>query len=366
MAETMMRKIITNHVKAVNGRVLEFVGSTEMPDRDNEVIKASAWQVDQYVKNPVVQWAHNYQDPPIGKTLSIRQSQGKTIFQIEFALPEVYEFADTIFKLCKGGFLNATSVGFIPLESQPGKKDGPARTYTKVELLEISIVPVPANPDALVTARNQGLITVKDFERITKPEETDDYIRIPVADADKHKDHRIRTIDISAKDGIKALYCGEDKVILTYLFAKDHDWTMAKAEAWVKEHKDGKSVVSQGAIKDELDYLLSLTKDITLNDGNKVLANSLIPELRRLAGSDMPVEDKNESHPIRDAIAPVLKALADHDVAHQTNYKLCKDALEEICHSDLLPDGEVPVSSLVDTDKAALIEVIKEYRRTNK
>jgi hypothetical protein len=97
-----IRKIISTHIKEVKGkeRVLEFIGSTEVPDRDNEVIKSSAWQVESYTKNPVVQWAHNYGEPPIGKTLSIRQDRKKqTIFEIEFADKETYEFADTIFKL---------------------------------------------------------------------------------------------------------------------------------------------------------------------------------------------------------------------------------------------------------------------------
>jgi len=167
----MIKKTIATTVKAVEGkgRVLEFVGSTEVADRDGEVIKASAWNVDRYLKNPVVQWAHRYDEPPIGRTLSLRQDSGKTIFEIEFADAETYPFADTIFRLCKGGFLSATSVGFMPLEYTNGKKESePRRTFTSVELLELSIVPVPSNPEALAIARSQGLISVKEFEAVTK------------------------------------------------------------------------------------------------------------------------------------------------------------------------------------------------------
>ena len=67
------------------------------------------------------------------------------------------------------------------------------------------------------------------------PEITEKYIRIPVAR--RLASDRIRTITISADRGIKALYAANRKKVLTYLFARSHGWTMAKAQAWVKAHK---------------------------------------------------------------------------------------------------------------------------------
>ena len=69
------------------------------------------------------------------------------------------------------------------------------------------------------------------------PEETDKYIRIPVTECDI-----TATIVISKDEGIKALYCGKDKKVATYLFQKDKGWTMAKAKKWVKEHKEKDSI----------------------------------------------------------------------------------------------------------------------------
>jgi len=67
-----------------------------------------------------------------------------------------------------------------------------------------------------------------------KVETTDKYHRIPVNTSCKIT----ATITISASKGIKALYCGKEKKVHTYLFdvAK---FSMAEAKAWVKEnHKD--------------------------------------------------------------------------------------------------------------------------------
>ena len=56
-----------------------------------------------------------------------------------------------MYGLIKGGVLNAVSIGFSPIESEPIKGGG--WRYTKWELLEISVVAVPANPNALVVQR---------------------------------------------------------------------------------------------------------------------------------------------------------------------------------------------------------------------
>ena len=79
------------------------------------------------------------------------------------------------------------------------------------------------------------------------PEETDKYIRIPVASCDI-----TATIVISKDEGIKALYCGKDKKIATYLFQKDKGWTMAKAKKWVKDHgKKGMIIIDDSAKEDK-------------------------------------------------------------------------------------------------------------------
>lgn len=74
-----------------------------------------------------------------------------------------------------------------------------------------------------------------------KPEETEEYIHIPVRDADGFQDGSFRTINISASKGIRAVIGrlkGETTTtVQKYLFAKDKGWTMEKAKAWVEEHK---------------------------------------------------------------------------------------------------------------------------------
>ena len=96
-----------------------------------------------------------------------------------------------------------------------------------------------------MNAVEQGVITAKQLKELepqpasihTKPEETDEYIRIPnPKDSGSHDGHRIRTLQIDTDKGITALYCGECKKVKTYIFAKAKGWTMAKAKKWVQEN----------------------------------------------------------------------------------------------------------------------------------
>ena len=77
------------------------------------------------------------------------------------------------------------------------------------------------------------------------PEETENYIHVPVVDKKEFVQGSFKTIDISASKGIKAII-GKLKsdpegstVVQKYLFLKEKGWTMEKAKTWVSEHKDG-------------------------------------------------------------------------------------------------------------------------------
>ena len=356
MSNKIFKTVICG-VKEVADRVLEFVGSTEQKDRVGDVVKADGWKTENYLKNPVFLWAHDYKQPPIGKANKVWVQDSKLMFRIQFPDAETYPFADTIYKLYKGGYLNATSVGFAPDDNGVKAIDGGGSEYSSQELLELSAIPVPANPDALVSAREAGLITVKELEIITKPEETENYVRIPVESLDKHKDHRIRTIDISDKEGIKAIYCGECKKILTYLFDKDKGWTMAKAEAWVKDHKSlgmaTQKEYSQSEIADELDYLKNIMVVSTLNDTNKAILHEIV----RLTGGDIPDDiSKQMSKKLQTAIRESFEKVSGWADGYE---KACKEALKacrDIIKSDLdllLPPPSPPAEDdTEDEDKA--------------
>jgi phage head maturation protease len=154
--------------------VLDFVASTATLDRYHEVIEPAGWRLDSYRRNPVFQNAHNYGDIlfTLGRALSTEVrtvGNGQALCQrIEFAT-EVNPIARIAYGLYKGAFLNAVSVGFIPLRWEDGSNSasaqagaGPRRRYLEQELLEVSAVAIPANPDALALGVKSGAVSKSD------------------------------------------------------------------------------------------------------------------------------------------------------------------------------------------------------------
>jgi HK97 family phage prohead protease len=155
-------------------RVVRFVGTTGVRDRMGDEIPTKGWNFDPYLKNPVVMWGHNYAEPPVGRVTEIHEKGGKQPrieFDVEFAPGDANPKAEQLFQLTKRGFLNAVSVGFRSLKSEwidtedeeekKRAKEAPdaraGKEFKKKELLELSLVPVPANPEALIAARQKGL-----------------------------------------------------------------------------------------------------------------------------------------------------------------------------------------------------------------
>ena len=106
--------------------LLDFIASDETLDRCDEIIAASGWRLEAYRRNPVFQNAHQYGDVifTIGKALitEVRLFAGRpSLFQrVQFAV-EANPMARIAYALYKGKFLNAVSVGFIPLRWEDGE-----------------------------------------------------------------------------------------------------------------------------------------------------------------------------------------------------------------------------------------------------
>lgn len=111
--------------------------STADEDRQGDALDQSKWNLDNFKNNPVVLWAHDYCNPPIGICTGISVENGKLVAEGKFAPAELNPLAGQIAGLYEAGYINATSVGYFVHENG------------EMELLEFSFVPVPANPFAL-------------------------------------------------------------------------------------------------------------------------------------------------------------------------------------------------------------------------
>lgn len=134
------------------------IASTEETDRVGDVILSAGWDLENFKKNPVIQFAHQYNEPPVAVAKNIKVQNKQLVFEVVFH--NITEKAREIGEMYKQGIMRAFSVGFIPRQLN---KDNP-HIIEKSELLEISAVPVPANAGALAMLTKE--ITPEEKEEV--------------------------------------------------------------------------------------------------------------------------------------------------------------------------------------------------------
>lgn len=145
---TLRTRILSAGPRSLNKSTREatFIASTDAIDSYGEIV-AQNWDLTRYRANPVVLFAHNSREP-IGRATSVGVVGGRLECTIQFA--EGIARAEEVWSLVQQGMLKAVSVGFRPREVRAELRDGKTiYVLDDNELHEISIVSVPANPEAL-------------------------------------------------------------------------------------------------------------------------------------------------------------------------------------------------------------------------
>jgi len=156
VGKAIRKGMVPLDVKAVGDSTIQFIISNGSLDRENDTINVNGWNLENYLKNPVILWAHEHHSPPVGKGPNIRVENDNLISVAEFVGQDIMPFAHMIYQLYVGGFMNAVSVGFMPDERVWSEEQGGIKFLTQ-EMLEYSTVPVPANPEALQLAAKGGI-----------------------------------------------------------------------------------------------------------------------------------------------------------------------------------------------------------------
>ena len=196
-------------------RTVEFVASDSSVDSYGTVLPVDKWDLSRYQRNGIVGYMHDVYgeswtksadpDDVIGKGEAFVEDD-QLIVRITFEPKDLNERADKIFRKVQFGTLNAVSVGFVPTKKghmgdEERGEDPKVYYYGGMELLEVSIVNIPSNANALRRSieAEQASWEIEDVEKreIDKPALEPE---VPVEDADKYKVSLARARALLAKN----------------------------------------------------------------------------------------------------------------------------------------------------------------------
>jgi HK97 family phage prohead protease/HK97 family phage major capsid protein len=240
----------------------EFVLSDETRDRYGDIVEAAGWELRAFKRNPIALFGHD-SSFPIGIWRNVRVEGKRLLGRLEFAAAGTSARIDELRSLVEQGVLKAVSVGFRVL-AEPVPIEPRGLRFTKHELLETSLVAVPANPAALSAAKALGI--------------SDDTLRLAFGE------HAVsRSIAGNADTGGHAETLPGRKTKMTKLADR-----VAAAATELNEARDALAeYVKEDAVDDVVIDELSATVEL-----RERALSSLKKAEKALAASTMPVGDR--------------------------------------------------------------------------
>lgn len=173
---------------------IRIVASNEDVDRYGDIVRASGWELTNFRKNPVLLFGHNSRALPVGRVLRIEVEGTRLVADLEFMDEETSKESAQVERMLRAGFLNASSVGFSPTKTPKRILDENNEwtggyEFVGQELMELSIVPVPALASALVVSRS-----FMDREQFAREL---DALNIIATDVVRHNEYRARLLAVS-------------------------------------------------------------------------------------------------------------------------------------------------------------------------
>lgn len=256
MTKQFTRALVARADDSSSGAI-RFIASTEGVKRDGIDVSVDSWDLDNYRANPVVLWSHDYGGfnsprPPIGRAETFIDSGAKALMA-DVTFDSDDEFARSIERKYRNGFLNAVSVGWDTSDDRN-------------ELLDISAVPVPGDPDALMERQLRGLADIGEtLARLTDdPEPTQGFeaealwgwaayqmVRLFIAGADDGFDDRAYQrlarqyrrldktppevpdhLDALDQDAIRGLFLAGEPELVPDVFARSADTVLTANDWW--------------------------------------------------------------------------------------------------------------------------------------
>jgi len=252
----VQRKSFTAKMECTEGdehTIVALVSSPEV-DHEGDSLMPEGCDTSVYNHNPVIQWAHDYSQPPIGKCTGIEITGEGVRMKMKLAnTPR----ANEVWGLVKDGFLKGCSVGFIVKESHikgsaawtklvAAQKVSPnsERAISKWVLLENSFCPIGCNPAALVEDVSVKGLVPPPVEQVVEPVPV---VEVPAAPLEEAKVELPAAVELPAPvpedpgvEKAEVLPTAQPKPEIKVAVLRFGNWDMATELARRKALRSGK------------------------------------------------------------------------------------------------------------------------------
>jgi len=265
-------------------READFIWSTDAIDSFGEVVEQS-WRLDRFRANPVILFGHQSRELPIGVGLNfgVESVDGNQalVGTIRFATEKQNPKAEQVWQLVLAGILKAVSVGFRTHTTRFETRDGrEILVLADNELVETSVVPIPANPETLSRMRQRAVESRAQNrnDKAHRDSASEERTSVNPDELQKALDERTKQLG-DAVENTKA----------ADLRAKDAESARAAAQASEKkalDERDAANVARNAAVeKADTMWLASVERDATELIGTKITPGEK-PGLIALAKAD--------------------------------------------------------------------------------
>lgn len=335
-------------IEQLDEKEMTFIAaaSTEDEDRSKDIIHQSGWDLSNFRKNPVVPLNHNYHSLPVARSVRtwVSKTKGsKLMFKPKFDPDD--DNAKATFNKYKNGFLTSFSVGFIPHEVKYRDEENwwnSGREFFKQELLEISCVTVPDNPNASVMfsfGEKENMLSCGYSEYFTKTDSGDLYY--PVKDIVLYAKPEVVKLsdDVSVIKSTK-LVDGDDIVEpVAYIFKSDTFDQNAVRDWLYKNHREDieKKIYYSFNVSDDQIILDKVEEEKSVDFDKDFVEKVKLPENDDTENVDL-LEKEIVTNDAQKLLKDVLGAFDDLIAKYEEQSKKILDKISELVDNKGIAD----------------------------
>src|SRR5262245_36683141 len=240
--EIIYREMMSSEIRDVDDKERSFSHpiSDETVDGHGSIIKVDGWDLKRFKSNPVVLFAHDSLGLPIARSTKIWKEDGRLMTRTQFAgVDQLHPFAETAYKLARDGFIRAWSVGFRAKErtrrEDIDEDEHPIDpyVYTKQELMEYSLVPIPSNPNAILDAKRSGHDVSSLLDWFSQHEKIRTFYQsrgVEFEDAEFLEQRKFSREEMFEETSTRQFE------VQSLIFPKKHWSSAAECKTWAKDH----------------------------------------------------------------------------------------------------------------------------------